>query len=66
MEMRQRHDQIRDAALSPIGETPAAPGNPLATQQATASLAAIDSILEQALSGDSESFLRANRQTGGQ
>ena len=63
-EQQRMRDPGDDRPAVPGGATPA---NLNAIQNAAARLlAAADQAISQALSGDSEAFLRANRQEGGQ
>lgn len=67
METRQRQEPTEPSGGSPGGEAPTPPVlRPQTAEAAAAGLAAIDQILARALSGDSEGFLRANRQPGGE
>jgi hypothetical protein len=64
--MDERERQIRHESRPAAGE--GAPGGNLDALSAAANrmIAAADSALERVLSGNSEEFLRANRQHGGQ
>jgi hypothetical protein len=65
MEERQRqHDERQRPQAGGVADG----GNDLAVIGATAArlLAAGDAAIDRALSGDSDAFLRANRQQGGQ
>ncbi len=65
--MRQR-ERTHDEPPTPPTPTPTGPGGQLDAlgQEAAAFLAASHSIINAALSGNSEAFLQANRQQGGQ
>lgn len=65
MNERQRHD---DTDLPPGAGDPAAGGGNLGELRRAGDdlLAAGDEAIRRALSGNSEAFLRANRQEGGQ
>ena len=60
-ERERHHDEVERPQ-------PTAGGENLGTIAGTATqlLAASDAIIDRALSGDSDAFLRANRQQGGQ
>ncbi|MBM3884156.1 MAG: hypothetical protein FJ387_31365 [Verrucomicrobia bacterium] len=66
-----QHEQPHQTSTPPTSGGPAAgPGSSGALQAAQAeaaqALAAVDDILKNALSGNSQAFLNANRQQGGQ
>ena len=67
MELRERLQDVRELTSSG-GDGPDSTGNNLAAARETGErfLRAADRAIERALSGDSESFLRASRQEGGQ
>lgn len=65
--MRERHrDDRRDSRAQPPTVGPGRPEEPDTRRRAERFLAAADEAISQALSGDSEAFLRASRQTSAQ
>jgi len=66
MLFHQREFEQNHRPQPPVPELPGAPNSESIANQAVAALAATDEILNQALSGNSEKFLQASRQQGGQ
>ena len=65
--MKARERQHEERERSPAGDAEPGGDNLAAIGDAAARLlAAGDAAIERALSGDSEAFLRANRQRGGE
>jgi hypothetical protein len=67
MDVRERHHQPREWAPGPApGTDDGSAGLDAAREEGERFLRAGDRALDRALSGDSEAFLRASRQEGGQ
>ena len=66
METRERNRLIQRVGMGEISQTTAAGGLERIRQEGADLLTAADEAINRALSGDSEAFLAANRQQGGQ